>query len=38
MEPAAILTFLLIGGFVWGGLAVILFAAVRKERKKGAGE
>lgn len=38
MEPAAILTLILIGGFVWGGLIVILSAAVRKERDKGAGE
>ena len=38
MESAAILTFLLIGGFVWGGFMVILSAAVRKERGKGAGD
>lgn len=38
MEPAAILTFVLIGGFVWGGLILILASAVRKEREKGAGE
>ncbi len=36
MEPAAILTFALIGGFVWGGLVVILSLAIRKEREKGA--
>ena len=35
MEPAAILTLLLIGGFVWGGLILILTAAVRKEGRKG---
>ena len=35
MEPAAILTFALIGGFIWGGLLVILTMAVRKEREKG---
>lgn len=34
MEPAAILTFVLIGGFVWGGLIVILTTAIRKERGK----
>jgi LPS O-antigen subunit length determinant protein (WzzB/FepE family) len=38
MEPAAILTFLLIGGFVWGGLVVLLVTAVRKERRKEAAE
>jgi hypothetical protein len=37
MEPAAILTFVLIGGFVWGGLILILSMAVRKERNR-AGE
>ena len=34
MDPAAILTLLLIGGFVWGGLVVILILAVRKEGRK----
>lgn len=34
MEPAAIATFVLIGGFIWGGLIMILTMAVRKERKK----
>lgn len=38
MEPAAIVTLVLIGGFVWGGLLVILNSAVRKEREKGGGE
>jgi hypothetical protein len=37
MEPAAILTLVLIGGFVWGGLILILSKAVRKERDR-AGE
>lgn len=36
MEPAAIITLTLIGGFVWGGLIVLLTKAVRKEREKGA--
>ena len=36
MEPAAIVTFAVIGGFVWGGLLFILSKAVRKEREKGA--
>jgi LPS O-antigen subunit length determinant protein (WzzB/FepE family) len=36
MEPAAILTLALIGGFVWGGFLVILRKAIRKEREKGA--
>lgn len=35
MEPAAILTFILIGGFVWGGLILLLAKAIRKERAKG---
>lgn len=34
MEPAAIATFVLIGGFIWGGLIVLFAMAVRKERKK----
>lgn len=34
MEPAALLTFLLIGGFVWGGLLILLTTAIRKERRK----
>ena len=38
MEPAAIVTLLLIGGFVWGGLVFILNKAVRKEREKRAEE
>lgn len=38
MEPAAIVTFVVIGGFVWGGLLFLLSKAVRKEREKGAGE
>lgn len=38
MQPAAILTFLLIGGFIWGGLILLLVTAVRKERRKEAAE
>lgn len=34
MEPAAILTLILIGGFVWGGLILLLAAAIRKEQGK----
>lgn len=34
MEPAAILTLLLICGFIWGGFALILAKAIRKERGK----
>jgi hypothetical protein len=34
MEPAAIITFILVGGFVWGGLILLLVTAVRKERGK----
>jgi hypothetical protein len=35
MAPAAILTLVLIGGFVWGGLILILTTAIRKESRKG---
>ena len=38
METAAIGTFLLIGGFIWGGLVVILATAIHKERRKEASE
>ena len=34
MDPAAIVTFVLIAGFVWGGLILILMLAVRKEHDK----
>lgn len=37
MNSAATLTFVLIAGLVWGGLAVIIVTAIRKERRK-AGE
>lgn len=37
MEPAAIITLVLIGGFVWGGLILLLVTAVRKERGKRGG-
>ncbi len=37
MNPAATVTFVLIAGFVWGGLILILTLAVRKEQGK-AGE
>lgn len=38
MAPAAILTLVLIGGFVWGGLILILTTAIRKESRKGGEE
>ena len=38
MEPAAIVTFAVICGFVWGGLLLILRTAIRREREKGVGE
>jgi hypothetical protein len=38
MNASAVVTFLLIGGFLWGGLTLILATAVRKERDRGAGE
>ena len=34
MDPAAILTFVLIGGFIWGGFILILATAIRRERGK----
>lgn len=34
MSLTAVVTMILILGFVWGGLAVILATAVRKEREK----
>jgi hypothetical protein len=34
MSGIAIATMILILGFVWGGLAMILWVAVRKEREK----
>jgi hypothetical protein len=34
MEPIAILTFVLIAGFVWGGFLLITGTAVRKEGQK----
>lgn len=34
MNTAAIATFVLIGGFIWGGLILILATALRKERGK----
>lgn len=36
MNTAAIATFVLTGGFVWGGFLLILFTAAKKERGKGA--
>ena len=35
MSSAAIATFVVIGGFIWGGFALILVIAVGKERRKG---
>lgn len=38
MEPTAILTFVLIAGFVWGGFVYIAQRAIRAEgRKSGKG-
>jgi hypothetical protein len=34
MNSVALLTFVLIAGLVWGGLAVILVTAARKESRK----
>lgn len=37
MSGTAVGTMVVILGFVWGGLAVILWTAVRKEQEKTAG-
>jgi hypothetical protein len=37
MNATALLTFAIVAGLVWGGLAIIVTTAVRKERRK-AGE
>ena len=37
MKPTAIVTWIVIGGLVWGGLVLWLVIAVRKEREKGEG-
>lgn len=34
MNSAAILTFIVVAGLVWGGFALIVVTAVRKERGK----
>lgn len=34
MEPAAIVTFVVIAGVVWGGFLLIATTAVRKENRK----
>lgn len=34
MSATAIVTMVVILGFVWGGLALILVTAIRKERQK----
>jgi hypothetical protein len=34
MEPAAILTFVIVAGIVWGGFVTIAVTAIRKERRK----
>ncbi|MGH7482219.1 MAG: MetS family NSS transporter small subunit [Longimicrobiales bacterium] len=34
MTSAALITFVLIAGFVWGGFATILTIAIRKEGRK----
>jgi hypothetical protein len=34
MNSAAILTFMVIAGLVWGGFLVIVMTAIRKERRK----
>lgn len=34
MRSSAIVTFLIIGSFVWGGVALIVMTAFRSEREK----
>lgn len=34
MEPAAVITFVVIAGIVWGGFLLIATRAVRSERRK----
>ena len=34
MSATAVVTMILILGFVWGGLGIILFTAIRRERAK----
>jgi len=34
MQPAAIITFILVAGFVWGGFLLIAGRAVRQEGRK----
>ena len=36
MSATTIIVMILILGFVWGGLALIMLTAARKEREKGA--
>ncbi|MFV1987097.1 MAG: methionine/alanine import family NSS transporter small subunit [Gemmatimonadota bacterium] len=38
MTATTIIVMVLILGFVWGGLIVIMLTALRKEREKGPGE
>jgi hypothetical protein len=35
MNSSALVTFLIIASFVWGGVALIVVTAFRKEREKG---
>lgn len=37
MTRIAIVTWIVIGGVVWGGLVALLVTAIRKERGKGEG-
>lgn len=37
MSPKAVATMVLVLGFVWGGFALILTTAIRKEREKAEG-
>ncbi|HUF14049.1 MAG TPA: hypothetical protein VMN78_13175 [Longimicrobiales bacterium] len=34
MNSSAIVTFLIIGAFIWGGLALLVVTALRRERVK----
>ena len=35
MKSSALITFLIMAAYVWGGVALIVWTAFRKEREKG---
>jgi hypothetical protein len=38
MNTSAVITFVVVAGLVWGGFALILVTAVRRERRKRANQ